>query len=180
MKIERFGLHVLVGLAVLAVLAGSPPGTAGTARAAEAGAQDTVHDRIVGLFGSLPESGEQNYLVLVDERDRVYLAFYLAGWMGEHELRAYSIPFDEVGELDRDLAGEDPRAAFTTLLDAMGPASRYISDVGLDGIRDEEVQVGTGRLRDYFSRNHFASHAEAHAAYEEWLERSLQLAGPAA
>lgn len=139
-------------------------------------AQDTIPELVSRLFDGLPDSDHQ-HLVVVDDRDRVYLAFHVSNWVGVTELRAYWIPKAEASDISEALEAEDYTGAFAVLVNEFGPRSKYVSDIGLDGINEEEVEVGVGRLKDYFSLRQFESTEEADTAYREWLERALELLG---
>jgi hypothetical protein len=83
------------------------------------------------------------------------------------------VPEDVRSFLD---AGDDD-AAFESLLANMNLSlgAMFIADVGLDGIHEEPVAVGQGKMRDSFHREQFADHAAADVAYREWLARAITL-----
>lgn len=136
------------------------------------------------IFAHAPNA-EQAAVVVKDERDRVYLAFYRSHYADVAEVRAYAIPFRNVmqsaaeGEaVDAALAAGDAAAAFDLLLRIMriDLGAQYVSDVGLDGVHEGEVAVGSGHMRDRFHNQVFADHAAADEAYHRWLERAVELA----
>lgn len=176
---RRFGLSLAICLAAGVALAAPAPGRR-PAAVSEAGprpaSQETISDLASRLFDGLPES-DHLHLVVIDDRERVYLAFHLSSWVGVSELRAYWIPKAEARDVSEEVAAGDHSTAFEMLVNEFGPRSKYVSDIGLDGINSEEVAVGVGRLQDYFSLRQFDTAAEADVAYREWLERALELTG---
>ena len=107
------------------------------------------------------------------------MALYMSTYLDLKEVRAYVIPFRsaDVATVDAALDSGDHETAFASLLSGMrlSLGCRYVSDVNLDGIRDEAVPLGTGSIRDGFHREQFASHQEADRAYREWLQMALEL-----
>ena len=129
---------------------------------------------------------EQVAVVYKDDRERVYLAFYMSTYADVKELRAYSITYrnvsefaDEQANVDALIAAGNYAEAFDGLLNVMrlDLGSQYVSDVGLDGVHEGTVAVGEGSMKDRYHNQVFADHAAANAAYMRWLERAVALAG---
>lgn len=129
---------------------------------------------------------EQTAVVYKDDRERVYLAFYMSTYADVKEVRAYAITYrnlsefaDEQASVDELIASGNHAEAFGSLLDVMrlDLGSKYVSDVGLDGVHEGSVAVGEGSMQDRFHNQVFADHAAANAAYMRWLERAVTLAG---
>jgi hypothetical protein len=127
---------------------------------------------------------EQSAVVYKDELERVYLAFYMSTYAEVREVRAYAISFRNLAEfteeqsaIDGMLAAGAHAEAFDGLIGIMrlDLGSKYVSDVGLDGVHEGTVTVGTGSMQDRFHRQVFADHAAANAAYMHWIERALAL-----
>lgn len=174
-----FPLAKTVGLALLIVgVAGS-----GVTSPASQTTPDSVTVMVDRIFARLP-AGEQRSVVLKDERERVYLAFYISTYAEVQELRAYAITFRNVSEspaeqatIDTLLAKGHHAEAFEGLLNMMrlDLGSQYVSDVGLDGVHEGEVAVGAAHMRDRFHQQVFPDHAAANQAYMHWLERAVAL-----
>lgn len=160
-------LTVIAGIVCL--LASAPPAVA------EDGGIPQLVDRIF----SGRSSDDFKAVVIEDEPRGMYLAFYRATYLDLQELRAYAVPSHSVDAeaVTAALATGDHETAFTTLLDQMrvSRGAKYVSDVNLDGIRDETVPLGAGKMRDNFHRELFSSHQEADLAYREWLRRATEL-----
>lgn len=170
-----------VGVLILMV------GVAGSSLAAAASqaAPDKVAAMIDTIFANVPP-GDQRSVVYKDDRERVYLAFYISTYAGMKELRAYAITFRNVKEfaeeqsaIDGFINGGNYAEAFDLLIGLMrlDLGAKYVSDVGLDGVHEGEVAVGQGHMRDRFHNYVFADHAAANEAYMHWLERAVTLAG---
>lgn len=150
---------------------------AGSALAAPVPQEPTVREIIAAIFdGQIPEE-DQAMKIFRDESTNTYYAFYLASYLGTPELRAYMVPFSASTDIQPLLEAGDLDGAFEELVGWMrlDLGARYVSDVNLDGIRDEEVEVGQGQMRDRFHSQLFASHAEADDAYREWLRHVYRL-----
>jgi hypothetical protein len=146
-------------------------------------APDKVSAMIDTIFADVP-TGDQRVVVLKDDRERVYLAFYVSTYADVKELRAYSITFrntreyvDEAGAIDASIDSGDYAAAFDNLISVMrlDLGSKYVSDVGLDGVHEGDVAVGAGHMRDRFHKQVFVDYEAANAAYMHWLERAVAL-----
>jgi hypothetical protein len=176
---RAFPIAKVLGLVVLIV------GVAGFGRAVPASqtAPDEIAAMVDRIFATVPAE-EQQSVVLKDDLERAYLAFYVSTYADVRELRAYSIPFRNVAEyvveqktVDDLLASGQYAEAFERLLNLMrlDLGSQYVSDVGLDGVREGDVVVGAGHMRDRFHNQVFTDHAAANQAYVHWLERALAL-----
>lgn len=148
------------------------------ATVAPAPAQEpTVRELVRAIFdGELPEAG-QDMRIVRDDRASTYYAFYVAIYAGTPELRAYKVPFSASRDIQQLMESGDVAAAFEELIGWMrlDEGARYVSDVGLDGINDREVQVGQGQMRDRFHAQLFESHEAADEAYREWLRQARRL-----
>lgn len=118
-------------------------------------------------------------VVLRDPANRQYVAFHISTYLDIKELRVYVIPFVGANAegIDADLAAGDHESAFEKVLTDMriDLGARYVADVALDGIRDADVPLGQGRMRDNFHRDHFSSFEAANEAYLSWLRRGVEL-----
>jgi hypothetical protein len=161
-------------------------GVAGSSLAAPASqtAPDKVATMIDQIFANVP-TGDQRAVVYKDDLERVYLAFYVSTYADVKEVRAYSITFrnvrefaDEQQTIDAAIEAGNYAEAFDALLGVMrlDMGSKYVSDVGLDGVHTGEVAVGEGSMQDRFHQSIFADHAAANEAYMHWLERAVALA----
>lgn len=140
----------------------------------------TVPSMVARLFADRPDTPFVS-LVLRDPANRQYLAYHISTYLELKELRVYRVPFvgaDAEG-IDAALAKGDHEVAFQKVLTDMRVdlGASYVADVALDGIRDEDVPLGTGRMRDNFHRGQFADFAAADASYLQWLQRGLELLG---
>jgi len=169
----------VVGILILVV------GVAGSSLAAPASqtAPDKVTSMIDQIFAQVP-TGDQRSVVFKDDLERVYLAFYVSTYADIREVRAYSITFRNVNEfadeqqaIDGMLEAGDYAGAFDGLLGLMrlDLGSKYVSDVGVDGIHEGDVAVGEGHMRDRFHNQVFTDYASANEAYMHWLERGVAL-----
>lgn len=169
----------VIGIVLLVVgVAGS-----GIATPASQTAPDKVSAMIDQIFARVP-TGDQRSVVYKDDLERTYLAFYISTYVDVREVRAYSITFRNVSEfadeqkaIDGFIDSGDYAAAFDGLLSLMrlDLGSKYVSDVGVDGIQDAEVPVGQGHMRDRFHNQVFSDYAAANEAYLHWLERAVAL-----
>ncbi len=162
----------------------------GIAGASIAGATgQSPNDEVAGLIERVfapAGSTEQTAVVYKDDLERAYLAFYMSTYADVREVRAYSITFrnvaefvDEQSAIDDLLAAGEHAEAFDGLLALMrlDLGSQYVSDVGLDGVHDGTVTVGTGSMQDRFHQQVFADHDAANTAYMHWLQRAAALSG---
>lgn len=138
----------------------------------------TVQMMVERIFADRPDTPFVS-VVLRDPLNHQYLAFHISTYLDVKELRVYRVPFlgaDAEG-IDAALAKGDHEAAFQKALTNMrlDLGASYVADVALDGIRDADVPLGSGRMRDNFHRNQFADFAAANAAYEQWLRRGLEI-----
>lgn len=142
------------------------------------GMDATISDSVARIFADRPDSNFVS-IVVKDEARSQYLGFYLATYLDLKELRVYVVPFQsaDVEAIDAALAAGDHATAFASLLENMRVTlgAKYVSDVNLDGIRDQELPLGNGTIRDNFHRELFATYADADKAYREWLRRGLEL-----
>jgi len=118
-------------------------------------------------------------VVLRDAANHQYLAYHISTYLDVKELRVYVVPFlgADVQAIDAALANGDHEAAFQKIISDMriDLGAKYVADVGLDGIRDADVQLGQGHMRDNFHREQFADYATANTEYMRWLRRGLQI-----
>lgn len=130
------------------------------------------------IFGGVPDEGHAS-VVIKDSDETVYWALHVATYLDLKELRMYRIPFasTDVDNVDGALSEGDHEAAFELLLNSMrlDLGAKYVSDVGLDGINDAEVALGSGTTRDRFHRDLFGTAAEADEAYRQWLNRAANV-----
>lgn len=177
---RAFPTAQIVGALILLV------GVAGSSTTAVASrtAPDKVAVMVDQIFADVP-AAEPRVIVLRDDREGAYLAFYVSTYAEVREVRAYSVTYrnitdfvDEKEAIDKLIDAGNYAEAFDTLLGLMrlDMGSRYVSDVGVDGIHEGEVAVGEGRMRDRFHTQVFADHAAANEAYMHWLERAIELA----
>lgn len=148
----------------------------------------TTPDQVAAMIDTIfadVAPGDQRSVVYKDDRERVYLAFYVSTYADVKELRAYAITFRNVKEyaeeqsaIDGFIDAGDHAEAFDLLIGLMrlDMGAKYVSDVGLDGVHEGEVAVGQGHLQDRFHSYVFADHAAANEAYMHWLERAVALA----
>lgn len=164
----RVAVLVLI-LSLASMLLPSPAGAAGV---------DAIPTILERIFAGRPEANFMT-VVLRDPGRRQYMAFYISTYLDLKEVRVYVIPYRgaDVANVDAALDSGDHETAFASLLSGMrlSMGARYVSDVNLDGIRDEAVALGSGTIRDGFHREQFASHEEADRAYREWLQMALEL-----
>jgi hypothetical protein len=121
---RAFPIAKVLGLVVLIV------GVAGFGRAVPASqtAPDEIAAMVDRIFATVPAE-EQQSVVLKDDLERAYLAFYVSTYADVRELRAYSIPFRNVAEyvveqktVDDLLASGQYAEAFERLLNLMACA----------------------------------------------------------
>ena len=169
----------VVILLLVGVLGSSLAWAAGPARSQDVAAM------LETIFAPVAPA-EQAAIVYKDDRERVYLAFYMSTYADVKEVRAYSITYrnvsefaDEQASVDEHIASGNYAEAFDGLIGMMrlDLGSQYVSDVGLDGVHEGSVAVGEGSMQDRFHTQVFADHAAANAAYMHWLERAVSLAG---
>jgi hypothetical protein len=139
-------------------------------------------DALPAMLGQIFEGRPDKSFVAVVLRDpgrSRYMAFYQSTYLQLREIRAYVIPFRsaDVDVVDAALATDDHDTAFASLLSGMRLTlgAMYVSDVNLDGIRNEVVTLGTGTIRDGFHHEQFANEAEADRAYREWVRLAVAL-----
>lgn len=170
------GVIALLGSSLLAV-------PASVAAPAPQESPSEVATMIDAIFAPA-SADDQVAVVLKDERERTYLAFYRSRYADVEEVRAYSIPFRNVTQSEADqnaidaaLETGNAAGAFDTLLRVMrlDLGAQYVSDVGLDGVHEGDVAVGDGAMRDRFHNQVFADYAAANEAYRHWLERAVEL-----
>ena len=175
----RFPLGRAVGIGILVVSVAAP----GLVWASSQATSDQVSELVTDIFANVPDIDPKS-IVIKDNRNRAYLAFYLSKYADVLEVRAYSITFRNTGEYPEELGNIDTLIAegrhgqaFDALIGVMrlDLGSMYVSDVGLDGIHEGDVAVGEGSMRDRYHNQQFASHEEANTAYLEWLARALTL-----
>ena len=169
----------VIGILVMGVAA---PGLAWASGQATDG---QVAEKVATIFANVPESDSMS-VVIKDDRNRNYLAFYVATYADVKEVRAYSITFrntneypEEMGGLDALIEAGNHAEALNVLIGALrlDLGSKYASDVGLDGVHDGAVAVGAGSMSDRYHKQQFASFEEANEAYLEWLDRAVTLLG---
>ena len=175
----RFPSARAAGIGILVMFLAAP----GLVWASGQAPEGQVAANVATIFDSVPAS-DSTAVVIKDSRNRVYLAFYMATYADVKEVRAYSITFRNTNEYPEDLGGVDAlieagnhAEAFDALIGSMrlDLGSMYVSDVGLDGIHDGAVTVGTGSMSDRYHKQQFASFDEANAAYVDWLDRAVAL-----
>jgi len=175
----RFPLARAAAIGIFVMIAAAP----GLAWASGQAADGQVAEKIATIFSNVPESDSMS-VVIKDDRNRVYLAFYVATYADVKEVRAYSITFrntneypDELGGIDALIEAGNQAEAFDALIGSMrlDLGSKYASDVGLDGIHDGAVAVGTGSMSDRYHKQQFASFEEANEAYIGWIDRAIAL-----
>lgn len=138
----------------------------------------TIPSMVERIFADRPDDRFVS-VVLRDPANRQYVAFHISTYLDIKELRVYVIPFVGANSegIDADLARGDHEAAFQKVLTDMriDLGARYVADVALDGIRDADVPLGQGRMRDNFHHEQFDSYDAANEAYMSWLQRGLEL-----
>ena len=138
----------------------------------------TIAQMVETIFAQRPA---ENFVsvVLRDPAKRQYLAFHISTYLDIKELRVYIVPFvgADVEAIDAALAKNDHEVAFQKVISdlRLDLGAMYVADVALNGIVDEEVPLGSGRMRDNFHRDQFADHAIADGEYRQWLRRGLEL-----
>jgi hypothetical protein len=167
------------GIGVLVAILAAP----GLVGASGQAADGQVAEKIATIFAGVPESDAMS-LVIKDNRNRVYLVFYVATFADVKEMRAWSITFRNTNEYPEDIANVDAMIeagnfaeAQSTLIDIirLDLGSQYVSDVGLDGVHEGAVAVGQGQMTDRYHRQQFESFEEANEAYVGWLDRAIAL-----
>lgn len=172
MRHRYFSGYTVVLVAVMLLLTATVP--AQPAAASDA----TIPQLVEQLFAQRPDDKFVS-VVFKDSARRQYLAFHISTYLDLKELRVYVVPFvgADVQGIDTALASGDHEAAFQKVITdlRLDLGAKYIADVALNGIVDEDVPLGSGRMRDNFHRDQFADHAAADAEYREWLRRGLEL-----
>ena len=155
--------------AIVCLVASAPPAI---------GQEGDVSELVEQIFEGRPDDNFVS-VVVHDEARGMYLGFYRATYLDLQELRAYAVPYRSADQdaINAALNEGDHATAFNSLLEDMRVSlgAKYVSDVNLDGIRDEKVPLGQGSMQDNFHKGLFASHAEADEAYRGWLRRAAEL-----
>lgn len=172
MRHQYFSGYTVLLVAVMLLLTAAVP-------AQPAVASDATIPQIVDqLFAQRPDVKFVS-VVLKDTARRQYLAFHISTYLDLRELRVYVVPFvgADVEGIDAALSADDHEAAFQKVITdlRLDLGAKYVADVGLNGILDEDVPLGSGRMRDNFHRDQFADYATADAEYRQWLRRGLEL-----
>lgn len=172
MSHQYFRGSTVLLVAVMLLLAATVP-------AQPAAASDATIPQIVDqLFAQRPAEKFVS-LVLKDPARRQYLAFHISTYLDIRELRVYVVPFvgADVEGIDAALATGDHETAFQKVITdlRLDLGAKYVADVALNGIVDEDVALGSGRMRDNFHRDQFADHSIADTEYRQWLRRGLEL-----
>ena len=148
-----------------------------TAQPADA-ADATVEQMVEQLFAERPDDKFVS-VVYRDPRQRQYLAFHISTYLDLKELRVYVVPFvgADVDGIDAALEAGDHEVAFQKVIGdlRLDLGAKYVADVALNGIVDEDVPLGSGRMRDNFHQEQFDSFDAADTAYRQWLRRGLEL-----
>jgi len=138
----------------------------------------TIAGIVETIFAQRPDDKFVS-VVLRDPARRQYLAFHISTYLDIRELRVYIVPFvgADVAAIDTALAAGDHEVAFQKVISdlRLDLGAKYVADVALNGIVDEDVPLGSGRMRDNFHRDQFADHAIADGEYRKWLRRGLEL-----
>ncbi len=181
MRAPFFRSLFVLAIGALILVLGSPPAVAGGRT------EDPILREMVDRLFAGVEPSSHMAIVVKDPTKGAYLAFYLSTYVGVQELRAYKITLynvnesaDRLPDIDALLAAHEYAEAYAALLNIMiiEYGSMYVADVAIDGIREGDVAVGSGHMRDNFHKSQFASYEEADAMYREWLVRAISLREP--